>query len=56
MSTGGPDPNREDESDLEVARGDMGDPGSTRFGLSSGWILLIVLVIAALMIWLALPG
>ena len=56
MSTGGPDPNRTGDTDREVARGDMGDPGSTRFGLSSGWILLIVLVIAALMIWLALPG
>ena len=54
MSTGGPDPNRTDDADREGARGELGDPASTRYGLSSGAILLIVLALTALVLGVAL--
>lgn len=50
MSTGGPDPNRDDETDIDVAQGHIGDPRSARFGMPSWVIALIALVIAALMV------
>ncbi|HEX2202749.1 MAG TPA: hypothetical protein VHG91_05615 [Longimicrobium sp.] len=46
MSTGGPDPNRLDESDPDVAHGRIGDPSASRLGLSSGVIVVIVLLVA----------
>jgi hypothetical protein len=54
MSTGGPDPNRVDDVDIDVAQGHLGDPRSARFGLPSWAIMLIALVIAALMVALVI--
>ena len=54
MSTGGPDPNRLTDADPEVARGELGDPGATRFGMPSWAILLLVVVIAALFLAVAI--
>ncbi len=50
MSTGGPDPNREDQADIDIAQGHLGDPRSSRLGMPSWAIMLIALVIAALMV------
>jgi len=50
MSTGGPDPNRVDDVDIDVAQGHLGDPRSARFGMPSWVIMLIALVIAALVV------
>lgn len=49
----GPDPNRWNETDPEAVGGGLGDPPSTRLGLSSGVIAAIVLIllIGLLIVW-----
>ncbi len=52
----GPDPNRWTPTDPDTTRGRMGDPPSTRLGLSSGGIVvlvLVILVVAMAVFWYA---
>ena len=46
MSTGGPDPNREVESDHDTARGDFGNSSVSRLGMPSMLTGLLVVAIA----------
>ncbi|HSU14914.1 hypothetical protein [Longimicrobium sp.] len=46
MSTGGPDPNREDTADPDTARGDFGNSSTSRLGMPSMLTGLLVVAIA----------
>ena len=46
MSTGGPDPNRENSADPDTARGDFGNSSTSRLGMPSMLTGLLVVAIA----------
>lgn len=50
----GPDPNRWQPRDPETVGGELGDPGSTRFKLSSWAIAFIAVVVVLVVVVLVL--
>lgn len=54
MSTGGPDPTRDVPPDPDTARGDFGNSSLSRMGMPSLLTGIVVLILAAAVLWVML--